>query len=73
MNSAELKEMSTVGLANELNRIDKEIGGLCIEYNQVIRELWYRFPNLVDDPNLEPKAKSKILKNVGVSNGLQNK
>lgn len=57
-----IRGKTTVSLANRLNEIDKEMANLCIEYNLIIRELWYRYPDLINDKNLKPRAKSKILK-----------
>ena len=60
-NRFDIKNASLLQLASRLNEINQEIDSLIIEYNDVIREIKERTPEVSDDPNLRPKTKMKIL------------
>ena len=56
----DLKKTSLVDLINRINQISVERLNLDLEYNNIIEELYERFPDLKDDPNLEKiKIKEK--------------
>lgn len=56
-----LETTSLIDLINRINQISVEKLQLDLEYNNIIDELYRRFPNLKDDPNLEKiKIKEKV-------------
>lgn len=56
----DLKHTSLIDLINRINQISVEKLNLDLEYNSIIEELYVRFPDLKDDPNLEKiKIKEK--------------
>lgn len=56
----DLKHTSLIDLINRINQISVEKMNLDLEYNSIIEELYERFPDLKDDPNLEKiKIKEK--------------
>ena len=57
-----MKNKTTLELVNRLNKINKEINDLEIEYNKIVNELWERIPKLKDDVNMQ-KVKTKGDKN----------
>lgn len=57
-----MKNKTTLELVNRLNKINKEINDLEIEYNKIVNELWERIPKLKDDVNMQ-KIKTKGDKN----------
>lgn len=50
-----LTEQSTKDLAMRLNEIRVTQEHLMLEYNQIIRELWNRHPNLTESEDLQPQ------------------
>ena len=61
-NKFNIKEASMLQLGARLNEINQEIDSLIIEYNDVLKEIKERTPQLSDDKNLTPKTKIKKLK-----------
>lgn len=56
-----LKTTSLIDLINRLNQISVERTNLDLEYNNIVEELYDRFPDLKHDPNLEKiKIKEKV-------------
>jgi len=56
----DLKHTSLIDLINRINQISVEKMNLDLEYNSIVEELYVRFPDLKDDPNLEKiKIKEK--------------
>lgn len=60
----DLKEKTTLYLATRLNEIMKEQNQYEIEllmldkeYNAIVKELWRRYPNLRNEPDLQPKKR----------------
>lgn len=51
----DLSNQSTKDLAMRLNKIRVTQDQLCLEYNQIIRELWNRYPHLTEDEDLQPQ------------------
>ena len=51
----DLSNQSTKDLAMRLNKIRVTQDQLCLEYNQIIRELWNRYPDLTEDEDLQPQ------------------
>ena len=47
-------------LVNRLNEIRVEQQKLELEYNKIVKELWNMIPSLKNDPNIQPKEKSKV-------------
>ena len=41
------------------NKIQDKIESIKYEYNDIIYELYNRFPPLMDDPNIQPKVMKK--------------
>lgn len=54
-----MKNETVLNLANELNRIEKEINNLEIERMKVIQKLWDLIPSLKDDVNLQKRKVRK--------------
>lgn len=56
-----LETTSLIDLINRVNQISVERLQLDLEYNNIMDELYKRFPDLKDDPNLEKiKIKEKV-------------
>ena len=56
-----LKTTSLIDLINRINQISVERMNLDLEYNNIVEELYDRFPDLKHDPNLEKiKIKEKV-------------
>lgn len=56
-----LKTTSLIDLINRINQISIERMNLDLEYNDIVEELYNRFPDLRHDPNLEKiKIKEKV-------------
>ena len=54
-----MKNRTTLELAYRMNEIEKEINDLSIEYNQIVKEIQRRNPNLENDVNLQKKKVRK--------------
>lgn len=54
-----MKNRTTLQLAYRMNEIEKEINELSIEYNQIVKEIQRRNPNLENDVNLQKKKVRK--------------
>lgn len=52
-----MKNKTTLELAFRINKIEKEIYDLEMEYNQIVEELKNRMPHLENDVNIQPKKK----------------
>lgn len=50
-----LSNQSTKDLAIRLNQIIVTQENLSLEYNQIIKELWHRYPHLTEDEDLQPQ------------------
>ena len=62
-----MKNRTTLQLAYRMNEIEKEINELSIEYNQIVKEIQRRNPNLENDVNLQKKKVRKYENNRFVS------
>lgn len=54
-----MKEKTTSELVMRMNEINKSIDILLLEYNQIVKELWVRYPNLKNEVDIQPKIKIK--------------
>lgn len=61
-----MKDRTTLWLANRLNQIMVELDRMWIsretleaEYDEIVYELWSRYPHLRDNPDIQPKKKVK--------------
>lgn len=61
-----MKDKSTLDLANRLNAIMKEQNDMMLreiqlerEFNEIVYELWRRYPNLKDSADLQPIVRSR--------------
>ena len=54
-----MKEKTTSELVMRMNEINKSIDMLLLEYNQIVKELWVRFPNLKNEVDIQPKIRIK--------------
>ena len=62
-----MRDKTVLQLAYRLNQIEREINDLSIEYNQIVKEIQRRNPNLENDVNLEKKKVRKYENNRFVS------
>ena len=58
-----MRDKTTLELAFRINKIEKEIYDLEMEYNQIVEELKNRIPSLKDDVNIQPKKKVRKYEN----------
>ena len=54
-----MKEKTTSELVMRMNEINKSIDNLLLEYNQIVKELWVRYPNLKNEVDIQPKIRIK--------------
>lgn len=54
-----MKEKTTSELVMRMNEINKSIDMLLLEYNQIVKELWVRYPNLKNEVDIQPKIRIK--------------
>lgn len=54
-----MRDKTTLELAFRINKIEKEIYDLEMEYNQIVEELKNRIPSLKEDVNLQKKKVRK--------------
>ena len=54
-----MKEKTTSELVMRMNEINKSIDMLLLEYNQIVKELWVRYPNLKNEVDIQPKVRIK--------------
>lgn len=54
-----MKEKTTSELVMRINEINKSIDMLLLEYNQIVKELWVRYPNLKNEVDIQPKIRIK--------------
>lgn len=54
-----MKNKTTLQLVSRLNKINKEMNNLQIEYNKIVNELWERIPQLNDEVNIQKKKVKK--------------
>lgn len=54
-----MRDKTTLELAFRINKIEKEIYDLEMEYNQIVEELKNRMPHLENDVNLQKKKVRK--------------
>lgn len=61
-----MRDRTTLWLADRLNHIMVELNkmemnhnSLIAEYDEIVYELWRRYPHLEEDPNIQPKKKVK--------------
>lgn len=62
MNKEELKTTPLIKLADRLHQIDEEQKRLNEEFDDIIYELWDRFPNLKESKEIQPKVLRKEVK-----------
>lgn len=58
-----MKEKTTSELVMRMNEINKSIDMLLLEYNQIVKELCVRYPNLKNEVDMQPKIRIKEKRN----------